>query len=154
MMQSSRRTPPPPVVDNNPPRPRREAPPVAEPTPAAPPVEPTATAAAPTVEQPGNSLASKLASSTGHDGQAAPDPAAMLLNLAAMRQQQVDPMLDYVADGTRQLRWVQAAVQHYAAMTGRSQQDITRDAMLGVHPIPAELLDAHYQLIYGRPRRS
>lgn len=150
MTQSSRRTPPPPVVDNNPPRPRREAPPVAEPTPAAPP----APAAERTVEQPGNSLASKLASSTGHDGQTGPDPAAMLLNLAAMRQQQVDPMLDYVADGTRALRWVQAAVQHYAAMTGRSQQDITRDAMLGVHPIPVELLDAHYQLTYGRPRRS
>lgn len=151
MTTRSGRPAPPPVVDTNPPRPARPAPPET----AAPPVEASNTVAPRPAEQPDGSLASKLASSTGHDGQqAAADPAAMLMNLAAMRQQQVDPMLDYVADGTRMLRWVQAAVQHYAAMTGKSQQDIYRDALLGIAPIPPELLDAHFQLINGRPRHS
>lgn len=177
----SNRPAPPPVVDTNPPR-RPPPIPAPEPTPA--PVPPDAdntpanlsdaaarftggpytdTPASTAVQQPapvqpqGDLLASLLASNTPPAPEAAAplsDGAAMLLNLAAMRQQQVDPMTDYVGDGTRMLRWVQAAVQHYASLTGTSQQQVLRDALLGIRPVPDELLDAHYLHIYKttRPR--
>jgi hypothetical protein len=163
---------PPPVVDPNPPR-SRPAPPVEVPeadnAPAnlaaaaamtAPAPTPAPVAVPPAVEQArpepqGDLLASLLASTPPPTAEAtAPmsDGAAMLLNLAAMRQQQVDPMTDYAADGTRMLRFVQAAVQHYASLTGTSQQQVLRDALLGVRPLPAELLDAHYLHLYKTPR--
>lgn len=151
------RTPPPPVNDPNPPAPRRAAPPDTPVAPTAPTTPPREPETGGTVAHPagqGDLLASLLAPAGRPDGQNAPvtDAAAMLLNLAAMRKQTVDPMSDYVGDGTRKLRFVQDAISHYAALTGQTRQDIERDALLGITPIPTDLLDAHYQLLYGRPR--
>jgi hypothetical protein len=96
-------------------------------------------------------LASLLASN-GDGEQAGPDTAQVMAGLVGLRRRPVDPMNDYVADGTRELRWVQAAIAHQAALTGQTQQEIKRDALLGVRPISAELLDAHYKDTYGQDR--
>jgi hypothetical protein len=92
-----------------------------------------------------------LASSGRQDGQVT-DSTAMLAGLVNLRRKTPDPMADYVADGTRMLRWVQATVAHVSALTGRTQQEVLRDALVGSTPLPADLLDAHYADLYGKTR--
>lgn len=137
---SSRRQPPP-IGDDNPPTPppRRVAPPQ-EPAPA---VE-----ADQSVAVPGEgALSDVLGESTGTDISSIVD------GLVRLRRKAVDPMEDWVADGTRQLRWIQAAIAHQAAMTNSTQQKVLRDALLGEAPLSPEFLDAYHREFYGKPRR-
>lgn len=83
---------------------------------------------------------------TGHDS------VSVLLGLARMRQQAVDPMADYVTDGTRTLRFVQQAIHQVAQLTGRTRQDVQTRALLGIERLPADVLEANFQAIYGYPR--
>jgi hypothetical protein len=78
----------------------------------------------------------------------------MLVNMAAMRSRAVDPMADYVGDGTRKLRFIREALHHYASLTGRQIQEVETSIMLGGDRIPDDLLDAHYLNLYktDRPR--
>ena len=156
----SSRPAPPPVVDNNPPRaPRagRPAPPPADtpPTPAPPTAAPEPRPSVPgtdmTTPAADDLLSNLLTAGSSNSGQNAgmPDPAALLMNLAALREKPpVDPMNDYVSHGTRLPRFVSEAMQHYASMTGRKLQEVLRDAVLGTHPIPTALLDAHRKRLY------
>jgi hypothetical protein len=80
------------------------------------------------------------------------DSVAVLAGLARMRQNRVDPYNDWVADGTRNLRWVQAAIEHYAQLNGRTRQDVQTRALLGIEPIPADVLEANWLACYGYPR--
>lgn len=137
----SRRPEPPPIEDHNTPQPRprrREEP------------EPPADTA---VEQrPSGSLDGLLTG--GQSGGADQETTAQRIaaGLVAMRRKPVDPMNDYVADSTRQLRWIRAAVAHQADLEDTSQQEVWRDAVLGVRPILPWLLDAYYLEFYGQPR--
>lgn len=133
---STRRQPPPVVDDNLPSPPRREPPP-----------EPQQSTVEP---HPGEADAGSLASTLA-DGSAV-DTARMISGLVSLRRRPVDPMTDYVADGTRKLRWIHDAIAHEAALTKRSAQEIERDALLGVRPLSTELLDAHYLDLYGHER--
>lgn len=155
----SNRPTPEPVTDDNPPRPTRSArpappdtAPAEQPAPPAPSLQngvatrPQHAPAEP-AEQ-GDMLASLLAAGTSANASAS----ELLAGLAAMRTRPVDPMTDFVPDGTRMLRWVQAAIAHQASMTGRTQQDVLRDALLGITPISPQLLDVHYLNLYGRER--
>lgn len=123
---------PPPIVDDNPPTPPRQAPPAV-------PAVPKKRAAA--------SILDAVAGDWDGD-----DTARVVAGLVNMRRKPVDPMADYVADGTRLLRFVKDAVAHEAALRGISAQQILTDALLGVRPLSPELLDAHYVDLYGEPR--
>jgi hypothetical protein len=85
---------------------------------------------------------------------AAPDSVSMLAGLAGLRRRAVDPMADYVGDGTRKLRWIQQAVRQYAMLTGRNAQETETAALLGLDPIPADVLDANWLDCYGYPREQ
>jgi hypothetical protein len=133
---------PPPIVDDNPPSPPRQPPP--EP-PAPSTVEPTA-------PRWGSSILDAVAGDW--DGLPSDSSARVMAGLVGLRRKPVDPMTDYVADGTRIPRFIKDAMMHEAALTGRSCQEIMRDALLGVRPLSPELLDAHYIDLYGEPRRG
>lgn len=133
----SARRQPPPIADDNPPSPPRREPP---------PEPQQSTVEAVEVGEGQDSLASTLA-----DG-AAVDTARMISGLVRLRRQPVDPMTDYVGNGTRLPRFIRDAIAHEAAMTPRSAQEIQRDALLGVRPLSTELLDAHYLDLYGHER--
>ncbi len=131
--------------------------PVPDPAPAAPPPpvpaptvpDPAPSALASTGGQPGGgTLASVLAPTPSGN----PDSVSVLRSLAAMRNRPVDPMSDWVGDGTRTPRWIKAALSQYAQMTGRQVQDVQRDIMLGQDSIPADFLDANWLDCYGFPR--
>jgi hypothetical protein len=132
---------PPPIMDDNPPSPPRR------PTPEPPPPS--------TVEPVKRRLSSSILDAVAGDwdGTAGGDESARVMaGLVHLRRRPVDPMTDYVADGTRIPRFIKDAMAHEAALTGRSAQEILRDALLGVRPLSAELLDAHYLDLYGAPR--
>lgn len=82
----------------------------------------------------------------------AQDSISVLTGLARMRQTPVDPYTDYVGDGTRKLRWVQQAIEQVAQLTGRTRQDVETRALLGLEPLPADVLEANWRAIYGYPR--
>lgn len=130
--------------------------PTAEPAPAPPPPAPgtgQALSPAPTGGQ--GLLANMLASNTtAEPGQHAGPVADILTQMARMRRRPVDPMQDYVGDGTRMLCWVQAALAHTADLTGRTKQEVVRDALIDGKPLPADILDAHFQDEYGYPRSA
>jgi hypothetical protein len=86
--------------------------------------------------------------------EAGPDPDAIIAGLIKLRTKQVDPMTDWVGDGTRMPRWVQAAIAHEADLTPRTRQEIVRDALLGIRPLSEELLNLHYRALYGRDRHA
>lgn len=93
-------------------------------------------------------LASMLAS-----GEApAADTAKMISGLVKLRRRPVDPMTDYVADGTRIPRFVKEAIAHEAAITGLHVQEIMRDVLLGRRQLSPELLDGHFLDLYGYER--
>lgn len=132
-------------------RPRR---PAARPDPDSEPPQPSHELAR---EEPGK-LASKLASKHAGQGepgggQTAEAPVLTVLDLLSMRDRPVDPYADYAPDGTRQLKWIQDAVALVADMTGNSRQEVYRDALLGVRPLPADILDACYLHRYGQQRK-
>jgi hypothetical protein len=77
---------------------------------------------------------------------------AALASLGAMAERPVDPMTDWVGTGTRKPRWIAAAVKQYAQLSGREVQEVERDALLGIRPIPDDVLDAAWLRIYGYPR--
>ena len=82
----------------------------------------------------------------------AQDSVSMLLGLARMRQAPVDPYDDYAPNGTRKLKWVQAAIDQVHRLTGRSRQEIETRALLGIEPLPDDVLEANWQALYGYPR--
>lgn len=87
-------------------------------------------------------------------GAESPDEAARVISgLVGLRRKRVDPMADYVPDGTRLLRFVKEAVAHEAALTNRTVQEILRDALLGTRPLSKDLLDAHYASLYEEERK-
>jgi hypothetical protein len=119
---------PPPIVDDNPPTPPRQPPP-----------EPAF-------------VVDRVPPVNGDRG--IPLTEQVVAGLVNMRRKPVDPMTDYVADGTRLLRFVKDAAAHEAALRGITVQQILTDALLGVRPLSPELLDAHYIDLYGEPRRG
>lgn len=130
---------PPPIVDDNPPTP----PPARQPPP-----EPQQQSTVEPVREQG-SIAGMLANG---GGDAMPDTARMISGLVNLRRRPVDPMTDYVPDGTRLPRFIHDAIAHEAALTKRKAQEIMRDALLGERPLSTELLDAHYLNLYGHER--
>lgn len=130
-MSASRRRPPPAVADDNPPSP--------------PPAE--------DAEQVASKLASELLASKPASGVTAVELRDQILaGMAQLRQKPVDPMTDYVKDGTRFLAWIQDTVQQQAFMTNKKQQELVRDVMLGEDRLDPTLLDASYLARYHRPR--
>lgn len=152
MTRPTRPAPPPPVTDRNPPRPPRPAPPEPDHTP-----EPPA-ASPPAIREPDPTdtlLASKIASNgqtTPGEADMADSGSTMLLALAKMRTREVDPMADYVGDGTRKLRFVQDAINLYASLTGTTRQEVETAIFLGRDRLPEDALDAAYLNLYKRPR--
>lgn len=73
-------------------------------------------------------------------------------DMLRLRRKRVDPMNDYRADGTRQLVWVQDAIALVSDLTKQTQQEVLRDAVLGIHPIPKSVLDQCFAERYGYPR--
>lgn len=164
-----------PVAPSNTPAPRRRRDPdddttAPDPTPVAPPpaapaAVPPSTGLAPAAPAAqGGTLASVLNTTTTGSGPTAADPTtaataakpqdsvSMLLGLARMRQAPVDPYNDYGPDGTRKLKWVQAAIDQVHRLTGRSRQEIETRALLGIEPLPDDVLEANWQALYGYPR--
>ncbi|MEV4122896.1 hypothetical protein [Micromonospora sp. NPDC049645] len=164
--------PPPPVEDTNPPRPLRvgraprpaepadEATPAAQvpqqpeqastPEPAAPPVAPVPQ---PTTPAPaGTTLAHQ------GDEQFAPYPGGHLLSgdsvsvlsgLHKLRRKPINPMTDYASDSTRVPRFIKMAAVQVNALTGRNMQEIYRDAILGIAPLPDDVIAAALVELYG-----
>lgn len=91
---------------------------------------------------------------TGDDSQTGQthDSVSVLVGLARMRQVPVDPYADYVSDGTRKLRWVQAAIEQVAQLTNRTRQEVETRALLGIEPLPTDVLEANWQAVYGYKR--
>jgi hypothetical protein len=146
-----------------PPAPAPAAPPAAtqpEPAPQPGPTDPTpppapvnSAVAHPAPATPGGTLSTVLtAPNHAPSGHAIPEGVAALAGLAAMRRRAVDPMQDWTGDGTRTPRWLSQAIRQFAQLTGRKTQDVQRDALLGVEPIPADILDANWLDCYGYPR--
>ncbi len=104
----------------------------------------------------GGTLGPVLAPTTGPattgDQTGGQDSVSVLLGLARMRQNPVDPMNDYVTDGTRKLRYIQAAIHQVSQLTGRTRQDVETRALLGIEALPQDVLEANWQAIYGYPR--
>lgn len=133
-MSAARRRPPPAVADDNPPSP-----------PAGQPQE--------DAEQLASKLATELlASKPAGELTAVELRDQILAGMAQLRQKPVDPMTDYVKDGTRQLAWVQDTIQTQAFMTNKKQQELVRDVMLGEDRLDPALLDSSYLARYQRPR--
>ena len=80
-----------------------------------------------------------------------PGPAVTVQDMIRLRRKHKDPFQDYVNDGTRMLAWVQDTIALVANLTGRTLQEVTRDALLGVRPLPKDLLAQHFQERYGYP---
>lgn len=155
-------TPPPPAPAPAPqPEPAPPGPPAADPTPVAPPAadpaqQPSRPApAAPSAVAPadGGTLASVL-TAPHHHPHSVSEGVAALMGLAQMAARPVDPMDDWGQDGTRTPRWLAAAIRQYAQLTGRKTQQVQRDALLGTHPIPGDVLDAAWLNLYGFPREQ
>lgn len=136
---------PDPTPDPTPPAPHPGPPPAPQQQPAGPRGSELANPA-------GGTLASVLTTGNHHQPGGGVDGVAMLAGLARMRQRPTDPMADYVSDSNRKLRWVQMAINQYAQLTGRTRQEVETAAMLGDHPIPADVLDANWLACYGYPR--
>lgn len=81
-----------------------------------------------------------------------PDVTLNLGDLIRARRRRVDPFEDWTGDGTRQLPWIQDAITIVADLTGRTRQEVQRDAILGITPIPPEVLDGTFQERYGYRR--
>lgn len=148
---------PPPVPEANRPTEPGPADPLPQPPgPAQPPTVPRATP--PAVSTPGNgagggTLASVLTAPNRHsNGHSVSEGVAALAALAGMSTRPTDPMADWTGDGTRIPRFVAAAARQYATLTGRKTQEIYRNALLGLDPIPVDLLDANWLNLYGFPR--
>lgn len=160
-MTARRRPPPPPIGDENPPSP---PPPRQPPEPgvfghlvtnvegdAADRLDALLSKKAEDGE--GSLLASMLASNTTGE-KATVDTEQVIAGLVKLRRRPVDPMTDYVADGTRILRFIKDAISHEAAITGLHVQEILRDVLLGRRQLSSELLDAHYADLYGHERTA
>lgn len=81
-----------------------------------------------------------------------PPRSLSLQEMLSLRRKRVDPLNDFGPDGTRQLVWVQDAVKLVSDLTGYTQQEVYRDAVLGIRPLPPELLDETFANRYGYPR--
>lgn len=139
---STRRQPPPKIVDDNLPSP----PPARQPPPE-PRVETRTKAEVAAVPDQPREPESIVDLAT--DGV---DTAQVIAGLIKLRRRPVDPMTDYVPDGTRVPRFIHDAIAHEAALTKRKAQEVMRDALLGVRPLSTELLDAHKADLYGHER--
>lgn len=73
-------------------------------------------------------------------------------DMIRLRKQRVDPFSDYDTDSTRQLIWIRDAVGFIADLTGRTKQEVYRDALLGDKPLPEDVLDHFFADRYGYPR--
>jgi hypothetical protein len=106
----------------------------------------------------GGTLDHVLTPTTTAPGQPAPAPGQqttsvdVLTGLARMRLTPVDPHKDYVADSTRELRWIANSIAQIANLTGRTRQDVKTRALLGIEPLPTDVLDANWLALYGYPR--
>lgn len=151
-----------PPVDN---RPTPTQPGPNDPLPQPPgPAEPTGptratpgTVAARTDDTGGGTLASVLTAPNTHNGRGhAPvsDGVAALMNLAAMADRPVDPMTDWVGDGTRTPKFLAESVRLYARLIGRPTQEVMRDCLLGTDRIPGDVLDATWMRMYGTRRED
>lgn len=166
-MTARRRPPPPPIGDENPPTP----PPARQPPePGVSAVEGDAVDLRDVLEEArtdrldallskkaedgdGSLLASMLASGASGE-RTTVDTEQVIAGLVKLRRRPVDPMTDYVADGTRILRFIKDAISHEAAITGLHVQEILRDVLLGRRQLSSELLDAHYADLYGHERTA
>lgn len=127
---------------------------VATPPAAAPTTTPQAAAVA-HADTAGGTLGAVLAPTTttpGDEPTPGHDSVSVLTGLARMRQTPVDPYTDYVGDGTRKLRWIQSAIEQVAHLTGRTRQDVETRALLGIEPLPADVVEANWRALYGYPR--
>lgn len=77
--------------------------------------------------------------------------------LARLRTKTVDPMTDFVSDSTRKLKFVKAAIDHVAALTDRTLQDVETALLLGggdeeqqLHDLFRKLLVVHFVDLYDR----
>ncbi len=144
---SGRRQPPPPVVETNDPKPRTEveqAPPMAE-----------VTTLRRGADRPpyADAVRDAFDAAQGVDAAVAgPDGREVLRNLVAMRQVRKDPYADYNGDGTRKLRFIQNALAHEAQILNISRQVLETRILLGEHALSKELLDMHFEALYGEPR--
>lgn len=103
----------------------------------------------------GGTLASVLtAPNTGTGRAPVSDGVAALMNLAAMADRPVDPMTDWVGDGTRTPKFLAESVRLYARLTGRPTQEVMRDCLLGTDRIPGDVLDASWMRMYGTRRED
>lgn len=103
----------------------------------------------------GGTLASVLtAPNTGTGRAPVSDGVAALMNLAAMADRPVDPMSDWVGDGTRTPKFLAESVRLYARLTGRPTQEVMRDCLLGTDRIPGDVLDASWMRMYGTRRED
>jgi hypothetical protein len=120
---------------------------------AAPPVTHTPPPAAPSPGNPaaGETLADVFTSVKSGDTSVSEGVAA-LSALAGMRRKAVDPFRDWVPDGNRLPRFVSNAIRQTALLTGAKVQDVHRDAVLGIRPLPEDVLDANWLDLYGYPR--
>lgn len=141
-------TPPTPTDPTPPPPPAAP-----EPVPAAQPVNTPAVQPPPPAAG-GGTLASVLTAPNHRQHPSVSEGVAALAGLAGMAARPVDPLEDWGADGTRTPRWLAAAVRQYAVLTGRKTQEVQRDALLGVRPIPDDVLDAQWLHHYGYPREQ
>lgn len=117
------------------------------------PAEPVVSSEVAPTDDDGGLLAGMHANMHANDG-GGPDLSTVLSALIDLRSKPVDPMTDYVSDATRVPRFIRDAVRHEAEVTPLSQQEIMRDALLGIRPLSKDLLDAHYLKLYGRRRET
>ncbi len=74
--------------------------------------------------------------------------------MAAQRRRAVEPMTDWVNDGTRLPAFVHDAIGQQAVMMGVSQQEMKRDVLLGATRLEPMILESCFQARYGRPRTA
>lgn len=72
--------------------------------------------------------------------------------LALSRQRAVDPLTDWVSDGTRMPKFVRDAIEQQALVLNVSQQEVKRDALMGVRPLEPAILDSCHEARYGKRR--
>lgn len=131
-------------------------PPAAAPTPPPAPTPPTPVPGSTAViaDRSGGTLADVLAPDTTADQPTQPDSVTVLAGMARMRRAPTDPYRDLVPVGTRLPRAVADAIAQISALTGRRQQDILLRAVLGIEPLPDDVLDGQFLALYGRPRAT
>lgn len=77
-------------------------------------------------------------------------PVLTIQGLLGMRAKKVKPFEDYVSDSTRTLRIIQVVVDLIVDNSpGVTKQEVVRDAMLGITPLPPALLAEAFKAEYG-----